>query len=66
VLDSIAVEDLDAAVVHLDGNGNAELALGTAKNGVDPGIEAEDAGSGVQLRLHRFIEALRPLGLDSS
>jgi hypothetical protein len=49
VLNAVAGEHLDRAVVALDGKANRQLTLGHPKHGPDPGVECEVIRGGVEL-----------------
>ena len=51
VLDAVAREDLDAAVVHVDREVNGELATGLAQDAAHPFVKVELLGGKVELAL---------------
>ena len=53
VLDAVAGEDLDLAVVHLHRTRDDDLPLGMREDPPDAGLEVEDAGGAVELLEHR-------------
>ena len=53
VLDAIAGEDLDLAVVHLDRARHGDLPFGVREDLPDARLEVEDAGRSVELLEHR-------------
>jgi hypothetical protein len=59
VLDAVACEDLDRAIIHHDGHGNRQLALGLAQDGVEAGVQVDQSGDLVKLREHRAPQVMR-------
>ena len=57
VLDAVAGEDLNLAVVHLDRAGHDDLTLGMGEDLPDAGVEAEEARRPVELLEHRVENA---------
>src|SRR5216684_2106787 len=53
VLDAIAGEDLDLAVVHQDGTRDGDLTFGVGEDLPDARLEVEDAGRFIELLQHR-------------
>ena len=53
VLDAVALEDLDRAVIALDGEVDRELALGYSEDGAQAGLERDVVGCGIELRERR-------------
>ena len=51
VLDAVAGEDLDAAVVHLDREVDGELAARLAQDAAQAGVEVEPVGGEIELLL---------------
>ena len=51
VLDAEAGEDLDGAIVHVDGKVDGELAAGLAQDAPEAGIQVELLGGEVELAL---------------
>jgi hypothetical protein len=54
VLDAVAGEDLHAAVVHVDGEMDGQLAAGLAQDEAHPGVEVQALGGQVELALGDF------------
>ena len=50
MLDAIAGEHADAAVVHADGEVDGQFALGRAQDGAHRRVEMEAVGGGLELR----------------
>src|SRR5262249_48108451 len=57
VLDAVAGEHFDLAVVHLHGAGHGDLAFGMRQDFPDARVEAEDARGPVELLKHRIENA---------
>jgi hypothetical protein len=49
MLHPVTLEDFDAAIVHADGHGHDDAAAGALGAFAEPGVHAEDVGSGVEL-----------------
>jgi hypothetical protein len=60
VLDAVALEDLDAAGVHADGDVDLQLAVRHAHHGVEVGVEVEQLRGAVEALHHRLEGILLP------